>query len=91
MNAPDTTTTCITLSKKLYEAVIERSGKRGMSKFFRDAAAEKLSRDFGVLVSPNTSREGQGKRNDLKDNPERLEALKEQAAKMREHRWKKDE
>ena len=90
MDAPDTIATNIRISKKLLDAVAERAGKRGVSKFFRDAAAEKLARDFGVLVAPTLSREGQGKRTDLKDNPERLEALKEQAAKMREHRWKKE-
>ena len=90
MDAPNTVNTRIRLPKDLFDAVIEHSGSRGMAKFFRDAAAEKLSRDFCVLVSPTMPREGQGKRNDLKDNPERLEALKEQAAKMRERRWKKE-
>ena len=90
MDTQDTVTTRITLTKKLFDAVIEHSGSRGMAKFFREAAAEKLARDFCVLISPDVLRVGQGKRNDLKDNPERLEALKEQAAKMRERRWKKE-
>lgn len=90
MNAQDTVSTQIRLPKKLLNAVIEHSGYRGMSKFFRDAAAEKLARDFGVLVAPSLSRDGQGKRNDLANNPERREQLKEQAALMRQHRWKKE-
>ena len=90
LDAPDTIATNIRISKKLLDAVAERAGKRGVSKFFRDAAAEKLARDFGVLVAPTLSRVGQGKRTDLADNPKKIEQLREQAAMMREKRWKKE-
>lgn len=91
MDAQDTVTTRITLTKKLFDAVIEHSGSRGMAKFFREAAAEKLARDFGVLVAPTLSREGQGKRTDLANADEATqEKMRAQAEHARKHRWKKE-
>ena len=81
----------IIVSREILEAISKTGESRSV--FFRKAACDRLAKDFGVVIQPDlpkAPRIGQGKRNDLKDNPERLEALKEQAAKMREHRWKKE-
>lgn len=83
----------VRVSQGILDALNECLKERSKTPFIRDAITEKLERDFGVKVAPELPkprRIGQGKRNDLADNPERLAALKEQAAKMRERRWKKD-
>lgn len=65
---------------------IDAHSTNGMAYFVREAIAEKLKRDFGIELEANVRH---GQRTDIAGNPERLAALREQAAKMRERRWKK--
>jgi hypothetical protein len=81
----------IIISREILEAIAKTGESRSV--FFRKAACDRLAKDFGVVISPElpkAPRIGQGKRNDIAGNPERLEQLRVQAAKMRESRWKKE-
>lgn len=85
MNKSKARTIPLYIPNPMFEALDSFVGSK-RSVFIREAIAEKLARDFGIDVS--NVRHGQ--RTDLVDNPEKLEQLREQAAMMRKHRWKKE-
>lgn len=87
----------ISFDEKMSEAIRENF-KGSIGLFIREACAEKLARDFGILFPAEVVRLKQGKRTDLINTDEatrekmrgQAKHMREQAAKMREKRWKKE-
>lgn len=78
----------LTLSQRMISAIAEHSNNR--SNFIREAIAEKLARDFAIMLPSEDFRMGRGFRTDLQEpSAKKLALMRSQAEHARKSRWKK--